>query len=509
MKTRALILCAALIAACTHSPEKKADQAPSASPAADAGVTLAEAASQKLPGEDVLATRPQPPPLSTFDAPVPQVRTLKNGLKLYVVHRPESAIEAIQLVVKRGASSDPDKLPGVASLAAEMLEAGSAGKSQAEIARAVDALGGSLAVGAGQDATNIAMSALATQLQPMAQLLADVALRPNLDPAEWKKLQAQRTAELLAARARPETAAELAFKSAIYGKHPLGRPAAGTPESVKAMQLSQVKRFLATFSPKDAALIAVGGANADDVAAVLEKAFGGWKAPRTALAAARTQEVPAERPRLVVVDFPGRPQSVVRIGQPSVPRSSPDYLALEVMNTILGGSFTSRLNANLREKNGFTYGAFSTFAYGQGPGPFLVLTNVKTEVTGPALREALSEVRQVVEQPLSPEDLDKGKALLAADLVRDLETSESTAGAIAAIFLYDLPVDEYRTFVDRLKALTSEQVQAATRRALQPDRFTIAIVGDVAKVQAQLQQEEALKHLPAAQQRNAEGQVVR
>lgn len=499
------------VLACAHSAQKEPQTETAPKPpetaAADAGIQARSA--QKIPGEEVLAQKPPVPELRPFEAPVPTVRTLSNGLKVYLLERPESPIQAVDLVFRKGATSDPADLPGMASLAAEMLEAGSAGKSQAEIAAAVDAIGGSLSVQASSDATIVSMSALTTQLSALTKLFSDVALRPNFAEADFKKVQAQRIAELVASRARPEVAAELAFRAAIYGSHPLSQPVYGTPESVKAIQLAQVKSFFQTVSPSQAAIITVGGAKADQVLAQLEKAFGGWRGLRGKVVSPAASQVPADRPGLVLVDFPGKPQSVLRIGLPAVPRSSPDALALRVLNTILGGSFTSRLNLNLREKNGYSYGANSRFEFGVGPGPFVVATNVKTDVTGPALREALYEVRTLLAQPLSEEDLEKGKALLAADLVRTLETSDSTAEAVAAIFVYDLPLDEYRTIVSRLKALTVEDVQAAARRVLDPAKMTITIVGDLAKVEPQLKAEEALKALPAPQRRDTAGRLTK
>lgn len=498
------------LAGCAHKPEQAPDQTKPQveAMAPDAGPAQPRSA-QKIPGEEVLAQMPAVPELGQFEAPVPMVRTLSNGLRVYILERPESDIQAVRLVVKKGATSDPANLPGLASVSAEMLEAGSAGKSQAEIAAAADELGASLGVGAGEDSTAVAISALKTQLSPMVKLLADVALRPNLAQADFEKLKAQREAELLAMRARPEVAAELAFRASMYGDHPLARPVEGTPESVKAMQLQQVKSFLQTVSPAQAALIAVGGADTDALLRELEQAFGAWRPSGKSHARPATAQLPTERPRLVVVDLPGKPQSVLRIGVPAVPRSSPDALALRVLNTVLGGSFTSRLNANLREKNGFSYGAFSHFNFGVGPGPFQVSTNVKTDVTGPALREALHELTAILEQPLAPEDLQKGKSLLAADLVRNLETSTSAASAISEIFLYDLPLDEYRTFVGRLKALSAEDVQAAARRVLDPQTMTVTIAGDLKTVLPQLKAETSLQSLPAPQQRNAAGELAK
>jgi zinc protease len=436
------------------------------------------------------------------------VTTLENGLRIYVVERQGSGIEAVRLLIKRGASWDPADLPGLASMTAEMMEAGSAGKSQAEIAAEADAIGATLVVEAGQDALTVGLSTMNEKLPRMVKLLADVSLRPNFDRKEWKRLKAQREAELLAQRAEPRVGASLAWKAAAYGPHVLGRPQEGTPESVKAMELAQVKSFFQGFSPKDAALVAVGGVPEAEVVKQLAAAFSGWKAPRKEAVARPRGDLPPDRPRLVMVDFPEKSQSYLLVGQPAPPRSSPDYLALTLLNSVLGGSFTSRLNQNLREAHGYTYGASSRFSFGVDPGPFQARAQVKTEVTGPALREMLKELERVVAEPLSDEEMRKGRALLAFDLVQMLERADSLAAGISAIFVYDLPLDEYRTFVDRLTALTAEEVRAAAARTLQPGKMTIAVAGDRQKVEPQLKDERALA-LPSPQLRDPEGKLVK
>lgn len=501
------VLWAGLLAGCAHQ----------AAPAAPAAETKVEAPAEKaeapgtLPGEEVLRERPALPPLKPFEAPVPRLTVLPNGLKLYIVERPASGMEALLLVVRRGSAMDPPGQPGVASLMAEMLEAGSAGKSQEQIAAAVNAIGAELTVSAGVDSTAIGISAMPVRLSEMVSLLSDVALRPNFARAELDKLEERRVAELIDARSRPTFAAGRAWAAAAYGDHPFGRPPEGTVASVKRITLPQVKAFFETFSPAEAAIVAVGGAPEKEVVAALTRAFGGWRArkapgPGEAELLARAK-LPDSRPRLVLVEFPDRPQSVLQVGQPSVPRSSPDYLPLRVLNAVLGGSFTSRLNQNLREQHGYTYGARSRFAFGLGPGPFLASASVKTEVTGPALKEMMSELERVVAKPLTPEELDKGKSLLAFELVQTLEHAASAAGLMSGSFLYDLPLDEYRTYVGRLKALTVAEVQEAGRRALQPGEMTITVVGDADKVMPQLAAEADLA-LPAPQQRDADGELA-
>jgi zinc protease len=517
--------------ACAHQgPAPQADAASVQSPpAASVQPHPAEPASSQaaatvgtLPGEAVLDRRPAIAPLPPFDAPVPQELALPNGLRVLLLRRPGAPIEAVQLVHGRGASSDPAGMAGLASLTAAMLEAGSAGKTQTEIAQAADALGATLHSHASEDATVISISGLSARTSEMVALLADVALRPNFDEAEWARVKAQLFAGLRSQRSEPRAAASLAFAAAVYGQNPLSRPVSGTPESVARVELDDVKRFFASFAPGEAALAVSGNLSAEEVMPLLTAAFGSFRG-RALVHAAKpgTQAIepppaaePAPppppkasaRPRLVVVDYPGKPQSVLQVGLPSVPRSSRDVLALRLLNSILGGSFTSRLNQNLREQHGYTYGVGSSFAFGRGPGPFVAGTSVKTEVTGAALKELLGEIRRALDEPLSPPEIQKGKALLAFDLVATLEHADAAAGGAASIFLYGLPLDEFRTFVPRLDALDAAQVQAAARKAVDPSALTIVIAGDAAKVLPQL--EAAGLKLGPPQLRDPDGKLL-
>jgi zinc protease len=268
-----------------------------------------------------------------------------------------------------------------------------------------------------------------------------------------------------------------------------------------------VKRFLGSISPSDSAIIAVGSASTGSVRSAVEAAFGGWKPATVSGARARREAAAPSRPRFVLVNFPGKPQSVLLVGQPAVPRSSPDVLPLELANAIVGGSFTSRLNQNLREQHGYSYGAGSGFAFGKGPGPFAARTSVQTDVTGKAVVEVFNELNRLVAEPLSSDELSKGKALLAFQLVEGLQSVAATARGVADIFLFDLPLDEYRTYVGRLEALTPATVQDAVRRTLHPEQMTLAIAGDAQAVLPQLKAETALK-LPPPQLRDAEGRLL-
>jgi zinc protease len=513
----------AALAACASAAKRE-----DAKPAAESAAPLE---APPLPGEEVLATQPTLAPLGDFAAPVPTLTTLPNGLRIYFLARPGSSLETLAFVVKRGATADPPGHAGLASLAAAMLEAGAGGKSQAEMAAAADAIGASLHASAATDATFVAISGMAQHTQEMVPLLADVALRPNLADAEFAKVQGQRVAELQASLAEPRFAAGLAFAAALYGDSPLGHPALGTPASVQASSLADVKSFVASFDPRESALVVVGSAPGEALLAQLGQQFGSWTlakpgalqqgakrlaeheahvkpavAPATGTLAQQGGLPASERPRLVFVDFKGRPQTVVRVGMPAVPRRSPDVLALRLLNSVLGGSFTSRLNQNLRELHSYTYGAGSNFAFGRGPGPFAALSSVKTADTGKALAEIFKELERAVQEPLSDAELQKGKALLAYQLVETLQHSDGTAAALAEIFIDELPLDEYATFVPRLRAITAAEVLAAAQRTLKPAEMTVALAGDEEVVLPQLAA--AGLTFPAPEQRDALGEKI-
>jgi len=310
MKRLALLLC---IAACAHQH-----------------ITTQAARAQAE--EAALGTQPVIPVLEPSQVPLPRVSSLANGLVVWIVERPGDGIEAVRFVARGGASADPDGKPGTGSLTAALMETGAAGRSQTEQTIAADALGATLTVTATQDALVVSASAMTVFLERTTALLADVALRPNLSEAEWVRVRSRREAQLLAERAEPVIAARRAFRRAAYGTGPLAWPPEGTAQSVKAMQLDDVRRFYATLAPRNCAVIAVGGAKAADVLHALEQAFSHWNAAAPALSAPSLDELPQAPPRLVLVDFPGKPQSVVIVGQPGVPRSSPDALALRAFN---------------------------------------------------------------------------------------------------------------------------------------------------------------------------------
>jgi zinc protease len=374
-------------------------------------------------------------------------------------------------------------------LSAAMLEAGSAGRSQAEIAAKADAMGASLDIGAGPDSLFVSLTALPIQFRDMAELLSDLVLRPNLDPREWDKVKARRLAQLQSQSADPAYAADVAFHATLYGSGAQGRPALGTPDSVAATRLKDVRTFLEGRAPEGCALVVVGAVAEATALPILEACFGKPWGGRTALRRPKPDPLPANRPRLATVDFPGKPQTILMIGQPGVPSASPDAPALALLNEVLGpsgGGFTTRLNLNLREEHGYCYEIYSDFAFGSQAGPFQVKGGVKTSATGASVAEVLKELSIIRKERIPEEELSKGKAMLAYQLVLTFQDAKATAMLLANNFCQGLPLNHVATLSARIQSLDAAQVQASAKRVLDPDTMTILLAGDTATTLPQL-----------------------
>jgi zinc protease len=412
--------------------------------------------------------------------PTIQKRALSNGVPVWVVEAHEVPLTQITLLVKAGGSDDPAGKFGLASLTAAMLDEGAGTRSALEIADEVEFLGADLGASGSFDASAVRLGVPVARLGAALTVMADVALRPTFPDAELQRLRAERLTELLQARDDAGSVAAMAFARLLYGpSHRYGTSAVGTPTSIKSLTASDLKAFhAATFQPANATLIAVGDITADSIVPQLEKHFGSWRAgatpPRRPPVPAAPQ--PAQR-QITIVDMPGAEQSQVRIGWVGVPRSSPDYFTLQVLNTILGGSFTSRLNQNLREEHGYSYGASSRFDMRLSAGPFFAGAGVQTDKTAEALREFFTELTEIG-KPIPVDELNKATNYIAFGFPSNFETISDFSAQIEQLIVYGLPESYYADYVKNLQAVTAEAVQKAAATYIQPQRFLVVVVGD-------------------------------
>jgi predicted Zn-dependent peptidase len=366
-----------------------------------------------------------------------------------------------------------------------MLDEGAGGRSALELADEVEFLGASLATSSSFDASTVRLNVPAGRLDAALPLMADVALRPSVPAEELERLRQERLTSLLQARDDASSVASMAFARVLYGDdHRYGIGALGTRGSLGTLTVDDLRAFHAAwYRPGRALLIVVGSVAADRVVPRLEEAFGGWR--ETGDASSRTAVVEAPRSsdrRVHIVDMPGAAQSEIRIGWVGVSRSTPDYFTLQVLNTVLGGAFTSRLNQNLREEHGYTYGASSRFDMRLAAGPFLAGAGVQTDKTAESLREFFNEL-EAIGAPVGDDELTKAKNYVALGFPSEFETIGDLAGRLEDMAIHDLPESHFADYVNAIQAVTAGQVQAAAAAHVQPDRFVIVVAGDRAVIE--------------------------
>ena len=428
-------------------------------------------------------TAPKPGPPPALKLPAIQKRTLSNGLPVWIVELHKVPVVHVSLVVKTGAGGDPRGKYGAANLTAEMLDEGAGSRNALQIADAIDHLGASLSTSSSSDASYVELHVPVARLGDALPIMADVALRPTFPQDELQRVREELLTSLVQAEDDPESLIQLAFPRLVFGpQHRYGTISMGTAASLKGLTLADLRQFHAReYVPANAALIVTGDVTPATAVARLEAAFGAWKGTppaRTPIAAAA--QLAARQ--IYLIDKPGAAQSQIRIGWIGVPRATPDYFALRVLNTILGGAFTSRLNQNLREEHGYAYGASSTFDMRAAAGPFYAAAGVQTDKTAEALTEFFKEL-DAIRKPVPAEEVEKAKNYLALLMPRSFETTGSLATSLAQMFVYNLPPDYYATYTERVRAVTPADVQRVAEKYVQPDKFAVVIVGDLKTIE--------------------------
>jgi zinc protease len=432
---------------------------------------------------------PQPGPPPALNLPQIQKRQLSNGLPVWIVEQHKVPVAQINLVILSGTAQDPPGKFGIASLTAAMLEEGAGSRSALEIADAVDYLGADLGAGSTSDSTAIRLHVPVARLADALPIMADVALRPTFPKDELERQRQQRLTSIIQARDDPGTIAAVGFSRLLYGRgHRYGTPQAGTAETIKTFTTDDLRAFYASaFRPGNAALIAVGDITADKVMPLFESSFGTWKPQGST--PPPSEKLPAvEQPttrQIFLIEKPGAPQTQIRIGWIGVPRSTPDYFPLLVLNTLLGGSFSSRLNLNLREKHGYTYGASSSFDMRAAAGPFSAGAAVQTDKTGEALKEFFNELNAIL-RPVPAEELARAKNYVALRYPNGFETTGDVSRRLEDALVYKLPDDYFAKYVQNIQTVTSDEVQRVARKYIEPGRFNVVVVGDRQQIEPQI-----------------------
>ncbi len=449
-----------------------------------------DAAASGLPGGATNAAGAAVAPRPTFDAPVPASFQLKNGLRVWLISSKMVPLVNLSLVIRSGSSWDPPGKEGLAALTADMLDEGAGKRGPLEIADEIDFLGAELSVDAQKEHIAISLEVLRRNLDPALEIFADLALRPAFSPGEWERVKDLALNDIVQRREEPREVARVVAERVFYGDdHPYGHPVDGYEASAKKIDLQDVKEFYASSGrPDRAVLLAAGDITLEELRERVESRFGSWKADGPPPAAARKPSgAPAASPgRLVVVDKPGAPQTEMRIVLPGPDFASPSVAPLTLANTILGGTFTSRLVTNLRERNGFTYGASSMMALRGLPSHVVAGSAVHSDKTGPALGEFCREIRAMETGKLGPEELAKSRSTHGSRLVEALEAQDSTLGVYLLSASLGSNPDERREYFRRLGSASAEDIARECRNAYRWDRATIVLVGDRKTIEAQL-----------------------
>jgi zinc protease len=413
--------------------------------------------------------------------------TLPNGLTLLLNERRGLPIVSANLVFKTGSDANPIDKPGLASFVAAMLDEGTTTRSALQIADEVAQLGASLSTSSSMDSMTVSGHALSKNFGATLNLIADVVLRPNFPAAEVERQRVSRLAGLLQQRENPAQVAAQVAAASLYGpKHPYGYSEIGTEASVKAMTRDDMVAFWKqNLVPNNAALVVAGEISMNELRALAEKAFAGWERGQPARPVLGAPTTTAAR--LVLVDVPGAPQSQIRVVAMGAPRSTPDFRPMQLMNMALGGNFASRINMNLREKNGYSYGTYSQFVFRRSGGLFQVSGGVRTDVTAPAVNEVMNELQGILKNPLTADEVARAKDGLANSLPGAFETSGNAVGNFSNVFTYDLGLDYYAKYAAQVRAVTGDQAQTIAQKYIVPASMVVVVVGDRSKIEPALQ----------------------
>lgn len=423
----------------------------------------------------------------------PEIRrtTLANGLRVWTVEHRAVPLVSFLVLLPAGAAADPPDRPGLAAVTSDLLDEGCGGLNALDVHEALGRMGAHLDTEIGSDATLLTLTSLSRSAAHAVSLLAEMVIHPRLEQRDFDRVRELRLNRLVQLRDMPPGLADRAFAQLLYPNHPYGHLPIGTEGSLRGMNLREVMAFHRhVYSPSRLTVIAAGDAPHEVLASLVERAFGEWRAGAEVREVA--DPIDAASPhapsgRVALVHRAGAPQSELRIGHVAVPRSTPDYHALLVCNMVLGGQFVSRINMNLRENKGYTYGARTAFDFRRGAGPFVLSASVQSDATADAVREAIGELRAIRgARPVTREELETGRAALTRGYPRNFETAEQISRSAAQLALYGLPDDYFSTFVPKVLAVDGAEVTRVAAEHIDPSRLLTVIVGDREKLGADL-----------------------
>ena len=429
-----------------------------------------------------------PPPAEPRPYHFPHITrtTLPNGLRVLVAENHNAPLVSLRALVRSGADHDTSHTAGLASITADLLDEGAGDRDAIRLAEDVGLLGGALGTGADWDASYVSLDVLARTSEEALAIFADVVARPTLPEDGLERVRTERLTELLQQRNEPGAIAGKRFSNLLYGTGAYGNSVSGNAESVAKITIDDVRRFYAQhYLPNNSSVVVAGDIEPARAIELVTGALGNWQ---------RGAEVPRPAPsprpidasRIYVIDRPQAVQSEIRVGHLGVARTCEDYFPLSVMNAIFGGVFNSRLNLNLREKHGFTYGVRSQFAFRRDAGPFVVAAPVRNEVTRESVSEMLAELRRIRTGDIETRELEDTKNYLIGVFPASVQTASDVASRLMDMELYGLSEDYFDRYRENIAAVGKEDVERVAQKYLDPDRVLIVVVGNASQIREPL-----------------------
>ncbi|MCI0708468.1 MAG: insulinase family protein [Ignavibacteriae bacterium] len=446
-------------------------------------VALALSALVAIPAFAQKADRSKPPalgPAPSLKLPAIQHLKLSNDIPVVLMEKHSVPLVQVNLVINNaGSAMDPAGKSGLASLTADMMDEGAGKLNALQLADEIDFLGTNISVTAGMHTSGVSLHTPLGKFDQALPIMADILLRPTFPSEELERKTKELLTVLMQWHDEPRAIASVILNKTLFGReHPYGVPTVGNEESIRSFSADDLKRFHAAhFHAGNATFIVVGDISSKELLPKLEAAFGKWKFPASQKWPSWDPVKQVSERRIYLVDKPGAAQTEIRIGRIGVKRNTPDYFPLLVMNTILGGSFSSRLNQNLRETHGYSYGAGSRFDFRPLPGPFLAASAVQTNVTDKALQEFMNELNAIL-KPVTDDEMTRAKNYLALGYPEGFQSVGQIAGQLGEMVVYNLPDDYFNKYIPSVLAVTKADVERVAKKYLDPEKVAIILVGD-------------------------------
>jgi len=464
------VLCPIFVLSCAHGVQAHAPQK----------------SAQSAPDRDAFRrTVPTSEAAPALHLPVPEHVTLPNGLGVWILPKRDLPLVQVVALIKSGAAQDPPHMEGLASLTAEVMRRGTRSRSAHAIALEVENLGGYLGCSVEDDATYVEAGALTQNMGPVLDVLADVLQHPSFDRGEFERVQKERLSDLAQMQSRPQAIASTVVRQVVHGQHPYGHLGLGTPKSVRAIHPAALATFYGRHvRPANTQIIIVGDVSPAEAQAMIAERLGSWHGP-----AGEQGPPPTGHPQgrqIALVHRPEATQSQLVVCTKGLSRHDPDFYSAMLANEILGGLFNSRLNMNLREDKGWTYGVRSSFGFLRAPGAFTISTSIRTDATLDGIQEIFREIERMRTEPVSQAELNAAKNGIILSLPGSFESVDSIAGMVSNLALHELPLTYYRDLPEAYAKVTPQDILRIMQKVLAPEALSIVVVGDKLVVEPKL-----------------------